>query len=110
MSATITATEIVERDRRLISDAMRVRYYPFVLDKGEGPYLFDVDGKRYLDFGGGWALAGLGYSNEHVREAVRRQFEKTTFGGLLSGINLPAIDLAEKLVALVPGDFEKKVW
>src|SRR5262249_26251892 len=32
------------------------------------------------------------------------------YGGLVSGINLPAVDLAEKLVSLVPGDFAKKVW
>jgi 4-aminobutyrate aminotransferase len=32
------------------------------------------------------------------------------YGGLLSGINQPAVDLAEKLVSLVPGDFEKKAW
>ena len=111
MTATVTmATEIIERDQRYVADALKIRYYPFVLDRGEGPYLFDVDGRRYLDFGAGWALAGLGYSNDHVRSAIARQLERTMYGGLLSGINLPAVDLAEKLVSLVPGDFEKKAW
>src|SRR5215217_4792878 len=110
MSATVTATDVLARDQRYVADAIKIRYYPFVLDRGEGPYLFDVDGRRYLDFGAGWALAGLGYSNEHVRNAVTRQLEQTMFGGLLSGVNLPAVDLAEKLVSLVPGDFEKKAW
>ena len=109
MSATMTAAQVIERDRRYVADALKIRYFPFVLERGEGPYLFDVEGKRYLDFGAGWALAGLGYSNNDVREAIARQLDRTTYGGLLSGINLPAVDLAEKLVSLVPGDFEKKV-
>jgi len=110
MSATVTATDVLARDQRYVADAIKIRYYPFVLDRGEGPYLFDVDGRRYLDFGAGWALAGLGYSDESVRNAIARQLERTMFGGLISGINLPAVDLAEKLVSLVPGDFEKKAW
>jgi 4-aminobutyrate aminotransferase len=110
MSATVTAAEVIERDRRFVADALKIRYYPFVLDRGEGVYLFDVEGKRYLDFGAGWALAGLGYSDARVRDAIARQLGKTMYGGLLSGVNQPAVDLAEKLVSLVPGDFEKKVW
>ena len=35
--------------------------YPVVLDRGEGVYLFDVDGKKYLDFGAGIAVFALGY-------------------------------------------------
>ncbi|HEY8448209.1 MAG TPA: aspartate aminotransferase family protein [Thermomicrobiales bacterium] len=107
---TMTTAQAVEMDRRLIADALKIRYTPFVLDHGEGPYLFDTDGRRYLDFGAGWALATLGYSNERVRAAVAEQVSRTTFGGLISGINLPALELAERLTALVPGDFEKKVW
>jgi 4-aminobutyrate aminotransferase len=110
MTATVTAAEVVERDRRFVADALKIRYYPFVVDRGEGAYLFDVEGRRYLDFGAGWSLAHLGYSNELVRNAVVQQLERTMYGGSVSGINLPAVDLAEKLVSLVPGDFEKKVW
>lgn len=106
----MTAAEVVERDRRYVSDALKIRYYPFVLDRGEGPYLFDVDGRRYLDFGAGWALAGLGYDNANVLGAIKRQLDGSAYGGLVSGINVPAVDLAEKLASLVPGDFEKKVW
>ena len=110
MTAAVTAASVIERDRRFIADALKIRYYPFVLDRGEGVYLFDVEGKRYLDFGAGWALAGLGYSDERVRAAITRQLDATMYGGLLSSINQPAVDLAEKLVSIVPGNFEKKVW
>ena len=77
---------------------------------GDGGRLFDVDGRSYLDFGAAWALAGLGYSNERVRSAVVAELGRTTFGGLVSGINRPAVELAERLIDLVPGDWEKKVW
>src|SRR4051812_41991054 len=96
MSATIsteTAQSVLARDARFVADAIKIRYFPFALDHGEGGYLFDVDGRRYLDFGASWALAGLGYSNERVRDAIKRQVDRSTFGGLLSSANVPAADL-----------------
>lgn len=110
MSATITAQSVLERDAKYVADAIKIRYFPFALERGEGARLYDVDGRSYLDFGSAWALAGLGYSNERVRDAIKRQLDLTTFGGLLSGANIPATDLAERLVSIVPGHFEKKVW
>ncbi len=77
---------------------------------GSGPWIIDTNGKRYLDFGATWSLAHLGVAVPQVRAAITNQLERTMFAGLVSGINLPALDLAEKLVSLVPGDFPKKVW
>jgi 4-aminobutyrate aminotransferase len=110
VETTVTATDLVRRDERAIANALKIRYTPFAADGGQGGRLFDVDGRSYLDFGAAWALAGLGYSNERVRAAVVAELERTTFGGLISGINRPAVELAERLIELVPGDWEKKVW
>jgi 4-aminobutyrate aminotransferase len=110
MTTTTRAAEIAARDQRLISDALKIRYTPFVLSHGQDEYLFDVDGNRYIDFGAGWSAAGLGYSNERVRQAIHEQIDKTTFGILVSGIHEPAVELAERLIERAPGDFEKKVW
>lgn len=99
-----------ERDARLIADAIKIRYNPLVIDRAEGARIYDIEGRAYLDFGASWSLAHLGYSNPHVRRAVAAQLEKTMFAGLVSAINQPALDLAEKLVGLVPGDFPKKAW
>lgn len=99
-----------ERDEQLIAEALKIRYNPMVVERGEGVYLFDPSGKAYLDFGAGWSVAHLGYSNERVKAAIREQVEKSTFAGLVSGINQPALALAEKLIGLMPGDFAKKVW
>ena len=110
MNAIATMQTIAARDATAIADAIKIRYTPFVVGHGEGGRLFDVDGRSYLDFGAAWSLAGLGYSNERVRSAVTEEFGRTTFGGLVSAINRPAVELAERLIDLVPGDWEKKVW
>src|SRR5918994_2885413 len=110
MDATITATDLARRDERAIANALKIRYTPFAVGGGNGGRLFDVDGRSYLDFGSAWALASLGYSNERVRSAVIAELERATFAGLISGINRPAIELAERLIGLVPGDWAKKVW
>ena len=110
MAATMTAADIAQRDERAVANAMKIRYTPFVMDRGDGARVFDVDGRAYLDFAATWCLAGLGYSNERVRSAVISQLERATFAGLISGINQPAVELAERLGDLVPGDWQKKVW
>ena len=43
--------------------------FPVTLDYGEGVYLYDTDGKQYLDFAAGIAVMGLGYHNEELEEA-----------------------------------------
>lgn len=105
-----TATDLVARDAAVIADALRMRYTSMDIASGEGSWLTDASGKRYLDFGAGWALAGLGYSDRRVRDAVAEQMAKSTFAGLISSINEPAVELAEELIRLTPGDFPKKVW
>src|SRR5919112_1809652 len=107
---TRAATDLVARDAAVIADALRMRYTSMDIASGEGAWLTDSRGKRYLDFGAGWALAGLGYSDRRVRDAVAQQMAKSTFAGLISSINRPAVELAEELIALTPGDFPRKVW
>lgn len=50
--------------------------YPVALDHGEDVYLFDVNGKKYLDFGGGIAVCALGYSDEYFKNALKEQIDK----------------------------------
>jgi len=46
---------------------------PIAIVKGEGSYMWDADGKQYLDFFPGWAVSGLGHCHPKVVEAIRRQ-------------------------------------
>ena len=47
--------------------------FPVTLDHGNGVYLYDTDGKQYLDFAAGIAVMGLGYHNEELEEALKEQ-------------------------------------
>ncbi len=70
--------------------------YPIVLDHGEGVYLYDVNGKKYLDFASGIAVCALGYGHKGYEQALKNQMEK-----LLHVSNLfytaPTAYAAEKL-------------
>lgn len=50
--------------------------FPVALDHGEGVYLYDVDGKRYLDFGAGIAVMALGYNHQRYNAALKSQIER----------------------------------
>jgi acetylornithine/N-succinyldiaminopimelate aminotransferase len=72
--------------------------FPLVLDHGEGVYLYDTDGKEYLDFAAGIAVSALGYSNKDYADALKGQIDK-----LLHTSNLyystPTIEAAGKALA-----------
>ena len=50
--------------------------FPVVLDHGEGAYLYDTEGKKYLDFSAGYAVSSLGYGNQELNEALKAQIDK----------------------------------
>ncbi len=52
--------------------------YPVVMEHGEDVYLYDTEGKKYLDFGAGIAVNALGYSDEEFKEALKAQIDKMT--------------------------------
>ncbi|SHL05664.1 Adenosylmethionine-8-amino-7-oxononanoate aminotransferase [Roseovarius marisflavi] len=73
-----------------------------VLDQARGVYMWDVDGKRYLDGSSGAMVCNIGHSNENVLEAMRRQMEKSTFGYRLHFETEASEKLASKTAALTP--------
>ena len=73
-----------------------------VLDQARGVYMWDVDGKRYLDGSSGAMVCNIGHSNEHVLEAMRLQMEKSTFGYRLHFETEASEKLAAKTASLTP--------
>jgi len=71
--------------------------YPMVV-RGEGVYLYDADGKQYLDGSGGAAISCLGHGNRVVIDAIKDQAEKLAFAHTMFFTNQPQEDLAIKLV------------
>lgn len=70
--------------------------YQIVLDKGEGVYLYDIEGKKYLDFVAGIAVFALGYGNEEYNDAVKGQVDKLLHTSNYY-YNVPAIEAAKRI-------------
>jgi glutamate-1-semialdehyde 2,1-aminomutase len=72
---------------------------PIVIDRGEGAYLFDVDGNRYVDYVGSWGPLILGHAYPAVVEALHEATHRgTSFGAPTAGEN----ELAELIIEAVP--------
>lgn len=72
---------------------------PFFVQRADGPYLYDADGNRYIDYVGSWGPMIVGHNHAHVRQAVKRVIGD----GLSFGAPTEAeITMAERITALVP--------
>lgn len=69
--------------------------YPIILDHGEGMYLYDTDGTRYLDFGSGIGVCSLGYHDLNYTHALQEQIEKLLHTSNLF-YNVPAVEAAKR--------------
>lgn len=71
--------------------------FPVVFEKGDGVYLYDVNNKKYLDFGSGIAVFALGYNNKTYNETLKAQIDKLIHTSNLY-YNSPAVDAAQKII------------
>lgn len=96
-----------ERDRKVLwhpftqHQLWRDEDFPVIV-AGEGVYLFDVDGKKYLDGVSSLWLNVHGHRRPEIDEAVRAQLEKMAHSTFLGLSHPPGIELAEKLIAIAP--------
>jgi len=77
--------------------------FPVVLDHGEGVYLYDTDGKKYLDFAAGIAVQALGYGNEIYNQALKKQIDKLMHTSNLY-YNIPIMEAADKILQVTKMD------
>ncbi len=81
---------------------------PLVFERGEGVYVYDSDGKPYIEGMAGLWCTALGYGNEELVEAAAAQMRKLSFAHLFTGKSHdPAIELAEKLKEIAPVPISK---
>ena len=78
--------------------------FPLVLERGEGVYLYDTDGKQYLDFAAGIAVCAFGYGKKELNDAMKEQIDKILHTSNLY-YNTPVIDAAKK--ALKAADMDR---
>ena len=77
------------------------------LAKAQGVYMWDTEGRRYLDGSSGAMVSNIGHSHPHVQEALRRQIEQFTFGYRLHFQTEASEALAARTAALAPEGMEK---
>jgi adenosylmethionine-8-amino-7-oxononanoate aminotransferase len=95
---------------RIMVDFVQMKSFvesPFVIDRAEGVYLYDADGKDYIDGIAGVFVASVGHRNTTVLESIVDQLNQLTFAPPLVSTNTPALKLAEKIADLTPPQFNR---
>ncbi|MDD5170266.1 MAG: adenosylmethionine--8-amino-7-oxononanoate transaminase [Syntrophales bacterium] len=80
---------------------------PIVIERAKGPYLYDIDGKSYLDAVSSWWVNLFGHSNDRINRAIREQVEKLEHVIFANFSHKAAIDVAEELVRITPAGLNK---
>ena len=98
---------LMERRHGAVSSGIGIAT-PVFAQEARGALLTDVDGNTFIDFGGGIGVTNVGHADPRVVEAVREQAERFIHTCYYVTQYESYVELAEKLNALVPGDFEKR--
>src|SRR5512134_1160176 len=81
---------------------------PVYVEKARNAEIWDVEGRRYIDFASGIAVVNTGHLHPAVQEAVARQLEAFSHTCFMVTPYANAVELAERLNSLVPGNTAKK--
>ncbi|MBI2361655.1 MAG: aspartate aminotransferase family protein [Deltaproteobacteria bacterium] len=102
--------EIIEKHRRYLFSCV-ANYYeePLVVERAKGSYVYDAEGKQYLDFFGGIVTISVGHCNDTVTRAIQEQTEYLQHLSTLYP-NEPHVRLAEKLAQITPGRLQKSFF
>jgi len=78
------------------------RAWPLLVERGEGPYLIDTSGRRYLDFTCGIGVTNTGHAHPRVVKAIQEQAAKLLHGQAALVVHQPMLRLVEELLPIVP--------
>ena len=82
--------------------------YPVYVERAKNAEIWDVEGNRYIDFGTGIAVCNTGHSHPKVIDAVKNQIDKFSHTCVMVNPYESAVELAEKLIEIAPGESDKK--
>jgi 4-aminobutyrate aminotransferase-like enzyme len=103
----MTKDEIVKKYRQYLFSSVTTYYTdPLVTDLASMQYLWDVEGKRYLDFFGGIVTVSVGHCNPRVTSKIKEQTDKLQHGSTVFP-NEAIVSIAEKLAEITPGEISK---
>lgn len=98
------------RDKKVIwhpYTQMQTAESPIAIVKGEGVYLFDENGKRYIDAISSWWVNIHGHSHPYIAQKVSEQLNRLEHSIFAGFTHEPAIELAERLLKIIPGNHSK---
>ncbi len=103
-----SSAEIMERYRAVMFPAAAPYHgdAPLIADRAKDQYIWDVDGKRYLDFFGGILTVSVGHCNDEISERTMAQLRKLQHTSTIY-VNESMVRLAEKVAELTPGRLQK---
>jgi lysine--8-amino-7-oxononanoate aminotransferase len=109
---TPTYADLLEKNRRYLWNPFtQMKGYlgdePLIVARGEGVKLIDVDGREYYDGNSSVWLNVHGHNRRELNEAIVSQLGQIAHSTLLGAANVPALDLAERLVAIAPAGLGK---
>jgi 4-aminobutyrate aminotransferase len=101
--------EVVRKTARYLSPSIS-RFYPLVVESAHGSLVKDVDGNQFIDLATGIAVLSTGSTHPKVVEAIKRQSEKFIHYSYTDFYYANIVELSEKLISMVPGNFSKMVY
>jgi 4-aminobutyrate aminotransferase-like enzyme len=102
--------EIIDKQKKYLFSCVGTYYdEPLVVDHAKGNYVYDAEGKEFLDFFGGILTVSVGHCNEKVTRAIHDQTDKLQHMSTLYA-NEPQVRLAEKLAQVTPGRLAKSFF
>src|SRR6201995_1677305 len=109
LTETLSEKEEIVRDNMdytLFSWSKQKGISPIAVKYAEGVYLYDYDGKRYIDFSSGLMNVNIGHGNPRIAQAVMRQMQEVAYV-TPSCVTKARGELGKKLAAICPGDLNK---
>jgi len=103
------ARKVLERDRKVITPAY-TRGYPLVIERGEGSYVFDPDGNKFLDFTAGVAVNALGHAHPEIVRVIQEQAAKFIHMAGTDFYYEIMAAFAEKICSISPGKAPKQTF
>src|ERR1700761_292620 len=96
-------------DHTLFSWSKQKGIDPIAVKRAEGVYLYDYDGKRYIDFSSGLMNVNIGHGNQRITDAVVRQMQEVSYV-TPSCVTKARGDLGKKLAEITPGNLTKTLF
>lgn len=100
---------ILDDESQQLPRSTRIKYFDLVIDHGKGALLYDVEGREYIDFLASASSANTGHAHPKVVAAIQQQAERLIHYTSAYFANPQTASLLQRLAAIAPGDFEKKV-